>query len=419
MRGIFSVSFCILVTISYAQNWTLEPVGQLPFKTSNNAVALAKVKDIPYIFSFSGIDESLDHTGIHLKSGSVNLVTGEAFQYDDVPDTLGKVASAASTVNNKIYIIGGYHVFNDGSEKSSNLVHCFNPETGKWEEDREQIPTPIDDHVQAVWEDSLIYVISGWSDTRNVPDVQIYNPTDNSWKYGTSLPNNNRYMTFGASGTIIGNTIYYLGGASMTNFFPATFWLRIGEINPKNPTEIKWRDSLLSPTDKYYRSACANVGGYPIWFGGSTSTYNYNGFAYTDGSVVQPSNQSLLLTEQIYRTNSEALPMDIRGIGNLSSISKIIAGGTYKDRKVSNEVIRVTWGYPASVKPAYNNSVKAYPNPANQFIHLPIQTSFQLYDLNGKLRISDISKMISVAHLAAGTYWLRINQSLQKVIIQH
>ncbi len=110
MRGIFSVSICILVTISYAQNWTLEPAGRLPSKTSNNAVALAKVKGIPYIFSFSGIDESLGHTGIHLKSGSVNLVTGEAFQYDDVPDILGKVASAASTINHKIYIIGGYHV---------------------------------------------------------------------------------------------------------------------------------------------------------------------------------------------------------------------------------------------------------------------------------------------------------------------
>ncbi len=226
-------------------------------------------------------------------------------------------------------------------------------------------------------------------------------------------------MTFGASGTIIENTIYYLGRASMTNFFPATFWLRIGEINPENPTEIKWRDSLLSPTDKYYRPAYANVSGYPIWFWGSTSTYNYNGFAYTDGSVVQPSNQSLLLTEQIYRTNSEALPMDIRGIVNLSSISKIIAGGIHEDRKVTDEVTTVTWGYPASIKTTFKNSVKAYLNPVNEFIHLPIQISFQLYDLSGKLKISATSKTISVAHLAAGTYWLRVNEALQKVIIQH
>ena len=41
--------------------------------------------------------------------------------------------------------------------------------------DGADIPKAIDDQVQAVWQDSLIYVITGWSNTTNVVDVQASN----------------------------------------------------------------------------------------------------------------------------------------------------------------------------------------------------------------------------------------------------
>lgn len=417
-----SLLFIALATVSLisAQNWTIQEVGNLPFATSNNAVALAYQNGQPTIYSFAGIDTSLKNKGIHLKTGAVNLTTGVSTQYAEVPDTLGKVAAGASTVGNTIFVIGGYHVFNDGSELSSNKVHCFNPETGTWEADRSPLPVAIDDHVQAVWNDSLIYIITGWSNTRSVPSVQIYNPTEDQWTTGTPVPDNNRFTAFGASGTIIGNTIYYLSGASMSSNFPATFWLRIGDINTSNPHEIAWRDSLLSPSDKYYRSACANVGGFPLWFGGSSTTYNYNGLAYTNTSVVNPSNQSLLLTPTATtRVTTPNLPMDLRGVGDLDITTKILAGGMYANREVSDKVIQMRWGYSLGIKKLKEKSTKFYPNPAADKISFTSTESITIHSATGQLIYNGKSTEISIANWINGVYHITSPTYSAKLIVIH
>ncbi len=103
-----------------------------------------------------------------------------------------KIASAASVVKGKIYIIGGYHVFPDGHEKSSSKIHIYDPALNQYLENGADLPTPIDDHVQAVWNDSLIYVISGWSDSLIVNLVQVYNPGSH-WHYASSFPDEPGY----------------------------------------------------------------------------------------------------------------------------------------------------------------------------------------------------------------------------------
>ena len=395
-----------IASLLSAQNWTIEEIGNLPFKTSNNAVTLAYQNGEPLVYSFCGIDYTLDHKGIHLKAGAVNVNTSESIQYPDVPDTLGKVAAGASTVKNKIYIIGGYHVYDDGSELSSNKVHCFNPQTGTWEADMQNIPVAIDDHVQAVWRDSLIYVITGWSDTRNVPNVQIYNPNTDQWTTGTFVPNNNRYTAFGASGTIIGNTIYYLGGANMSNNFPATWRLRIGEINPTNPAEITWRDTLLSTNEKFYRAACVNVSGHPMWYGGSSTTYNYDGFAYAGGAVVQPADKSYLYVSPTEATSYSTpnLPMDLRGAGELNTTTKLLAGGMYADREVSDKVVKCTWGFPLSIAETKVPTITVYPNPARNVIHMSQIAEVKVYSTNGQLVYEGITNQVNTDGWHDGLY---------------
>ncbi|PCJ65471.1 MAG: hypothetical protein COA58_08630 [Bacteroidetes bacterium] len=421
---LFFIVLLLFNCLTQAQNWIIEEVGKLPFKTSNNAVTLAYEKGQPLIYSFCGIDSTLDYGGIHLKAGSVNINTGESIQYGDVPDTLGKIAAGASTVKNKIYIIGGYHVLANGSEISSNKVHCFHVENEKWEADRTNIPIAIDDHVQAVWQDSLIYVITGWSDTKNVPNVQIYNPDSDLWSEGTSVPNNNQYTAFGASGTIIGNTIYYLGGASMGTNFPSTFRLRIGNINPQNPTQIAWRDSLLTISDKYYRAACTSVSGFPTWLGGSSMTYNYNGLSYATNTAVQPSNQSLLLLNSALslRITNNNLPMDLRGIGELNSTMKVIAGGMYANREVSNRVIKLTWGYPVGIENIDQQKITVYPNPTRTgILYLSKKCDVKVYSLTGQLMYKEKTDQINTRKWASGLYTLLIQnddrQLVSKIIV--
>lgn len=397
-------------SILFAQNWTIEEVGNLPFATSNNAVTLAYQNGQPTIYSFTGIDTSLKYTGIHLKTGGVNLTTGVSKQYADVPDTSGKVAAGASTVGNKIFVIGGYHVLANGTELSSNKVHCFNPQTGNWEADRSPAPVAIDDHVQAVWRDSLIYVITGWSNTRNVPDVQIYDPSLDKWAVGTPVPNNGLYTAFGASGTIIGNTIYYLGGASMGVNFPSTFRLRIGEINPNIPSDIVWRDSLLSSQERYYRAGCTGIAGFPTWFGGSATTYNYDGLSYSTNTAVQPNDQTLLLlsSTEVLRVDNNQLPMDLRGVGELDKTTKILAGGMYTNREVSDKVIKCTWGYPLHTSQLKNFQIQAYPNPCTEVFYLTETSHIEVYSSSGLLVSTQTSDRIETSSWSSGTYHVAI-----------
>jgi len=326
------------------QKLKVTTLENIPIYTTNNAVAEGFVYGKPYVFTFGGLDSTKLYTGIHKNSYRFDVINNTWQQIDDLPDSLGKVASAASRVKNLIYILGGYHVFKDHSEKSSSKVHRYDVIKNQFLEDGTPIPIPIDDHVQAVWRDHLIYVIAGWSDTENVPDVQIYNTEKNTWSIGTSLPNNHRYKSFGASGTILGDTIFYFGGASMGKHYPIQNILRKGIINKKNPTEITWSHQVLDSTVVGYRMAVTTVNNKIHWLGGSTITYNYNPIAYNGSGGVNPINRDLYLENDHWKTDfTNKLPMDLRGIAEINDSTKIIVGGILENQKVSNKVYKLEW----------------------------------------------------------------------------
>ena len=165
-----------------AQDWW-QPLPAMPERVSNNAVVAAKSGGASFVYSFTGIDSTKKWSGIHLKSWRFNTMSEVWQQIPPVPDPAGgKIAASASVVKNKIYLIGGYHVAANGDETSSKKTHRFDPETNDWLPDGADIPVAIDDHVQAVWRDSLIFVVTGWSNTANVPNVQIYNPSTDAWR---------------------------------------------------------------------------------------------------------------------------------------------------------------------------------------------------------------------------------------------
>lgn len=348
-RSIFFL-FLILVLSCNSENsikklkLEITKLENAPIYTTNNAVSEGFINEKPYVFTFGGLDSTKLYTGIHRRSYRFDVNNNIWQQIADVPDTLGKVASGASTVNNLIYILGGYHVFKNHSEKSSNKVHRYDVLSNKFLEDGEPIPIPIDDHVQAVWRDSLIYVIAGWSDTENVPDVQIYNPLKNAWSVGTTLPNNNVYKSFGASGSIVADTIYYFGGASMGKHYPIQNMLRKGIINPKKPSEIIWSHQVLDSTVVGYRMASTTVNNIIHWLGGSGVTYNYNPIAYDGSGGVNPMNRDLYIENDQWKVDlTSNLPMDLRGIAEINDSTKIIVGGILEDQKVSNSVFKLQW----------------------------------------------------------------------------
>lgn len=320
-------------------------VGTLPEAVSNNAVVEGFINNIPYVFSFGGIDATKEYSGIHLRSYKYNINTGVTTQIPGLPDTMGKIASAASRIGNIIYISGGYHVLSDGREITSGKMHRYDILNNVFLEDAPDIPIPTDDHVQAIWNDQLVYLITGWSQMANIPNVQIYDPAQNTWLSGTPVPGN-EYRSFGASGTIIGNTIYYFGGATSSGGFGIQNQVRIGTINPDDPTQITWEITTPDATIDGYRMAAATVQGKLHWIGGSKNTYNFNGIAY-DGSGGVPTAQRDLFTEtgtiQWQENTASQLPMDLRGIANVNDTIKYLAGGMGNNQAVTNAIYKLEW----------------------------------------------------------------------------
>ncbi|MBX2844610.1 MAG: hypothetical protein KTR13_00235 [Saprospiraceae bacterium] len=333
---------------------SVESVATLPQAVTNNAVAGAYLNDTLFLYTFGGIDSSLVYTGIHQKSYRYNTVTKEIDQIPDLPDTLGKVAAAATTIGDIIYIAGGYHVYEDGHEKSSNKLHRFSVAQNRFLADGAAIPIPIDDQVQVSYKDRYLYLITGWNDSTNVRTVQLYDTEDNTWKLATPTPDEDIYKSFGASGVLTDHTIYYLGGASSERQtkFGAQNSLRKGEINPTNPTEITWSQTPIENTglldyEYAYRAAAVLVDEAPTWMGGSLITYNYDGIAYKDKEVVTPSG--LIRTYNPDQGNfsvtslSNKIPMDQRGLIQDRQRNIYFIGGIWDNQEVSNQIVKISF----------------------------------------------------------------------------
>lgn len=275
--------------------------GKMPEPVSNNAVTYYNGQ----YYSFGGIDSTKVWSGIH---GKVFKVYPDSFTTSSLgnwPDSIGKIGVASSLVKDKIYVIGGYSVDAMGGEISHSNVHIFDPATDTFLADGMPIPLPIDDHVQAVYKDSLIYVVTGWSNTGHVPNVQIYNPALNNWTVGTPVPNNNDYLAFGAYGIIRKNYIYYFGGAAPGLNFPLSNKIRIGKIDTINPTNISWSDTTLADLNGRYRAGITLFGISSLnlisrdvmIIGGSAATYNYNGLSYATNTPTWPIESQFLSLE--------------------------------------------------------------------------------------------------------------------------
>lgn len=438
----YSIAFfyCIIALNISAQTWEVTEIGELPEPVSNNAFCEGFIAETPYLYSFGGIDTTKNYLGIHLHSYRTNTITGVSETLADLPDTLGKIAAGASRINDTIYIIGGYHVFSNGNELSSNKVHRFNINSNSFMTDATEIPIATDDHVQVIWRDSLIYVITGWSNTSNIPNVQIYNPFTNSWTAGTSTPNNNIFKSFGASGTIVGDTIYYFGGASSGFGFNIQNQLRKGIINPNDPTDITWNFYVLDQQINGYRMACTNIGNQIHWIGGSNETYNYDGIAYNNTGGVTPNNRDLYLnTEEAlsWTTNyTQNYPMDLRGIASINDSLKYLAGGMLANQKVTDKVYELKWKYTLTNldESIDNYKFTVYPNPIKQGELLYINTTnkdlekgtLELFNIEGKSMIkSQLSltkKEFETSSLSKGVYFLKLTTNyssiIKKVIIQ-
>ncbi len=424
MKLISTTLFLFIITFTFAQHWTVTELSPMPEAISNNAVCEGFVNGVSYVYSFSGIDETKEFDGIHNRAYRYNTQTDTWESISPLPSDDGVIAASANRIGNIIYIIGGYTVFANGSEISSNKVHRYDTQTNTYLSDGAPIPIPIDDQVQVTYRDSLIYVITGWSNSGNINDVQIYDPANDTWQIGTPITFQEAPV-FGGAGTVIGDTIYFFGGAGNGANFPIQSILRKGAINPDNALEIEWSKSNIAIQS--YRPAATTAGNNAYLIGGAGKTYNFDGLAYNGGFGVEPSNRSVVYRPAdgfVESDLSNELPMDLRGIANVSDSVKYLAGGMIANQTVTNKIWKLELiELPVSNKKVFIDQalVNVYPNPVSSFLKIEISKFSSLKIHEAKVQILNqlgqivfqnslpIIQEINIKKLNSGIYNLKIS----------
>lgn len=425
-----SVFYSIILCVVVSAQFDIIAVGQLPEAVANNAVCEGFIGDKAYVFSFSGIDSTKIYSGIHNRAYRYEVETDRVESIDPLPDMRGKIAAGASRIGNIIYIAGGYHVFQNGTELSSNKIHRYDIANNQYLDDGQDIPIATDDHVQAVWRDSLIYLVSGWSNNGNIPNVQIYNPSEDTWMMGTSTPNNNSYKSFGASGTIVGDTIYYFGGASSGFGFNIQNQIRKGVIDPNDPQQIDWSITTPDPNINGYRMASTYHEGLLYWIGGSNTTYNFNGIAYNGTGGVPPSNRILYTSNSSFSWveyfDSE-IPMDLRGIAELEGSTRMLVGGMLSNQEVTNKIYQLELWTVSNENLTVDSSTPfhIYPNPFGEEITISntegLKAKVKLLDAQGRVllqqEIDALNDQLKLGEIPKGFYFLMI-ESGDKIFVE-
>ncbi|MBW7867123.1 MAG: hypothetical protein H3C31_02225 [Brumimicrobium sp.] len=375
------------ISVSMAQNkWMWTEVTSLPISTTNNALCEAKTATKKFVYSFGGVSDSLKITDIHQRVFKYYTNNDSWEEMPMIPDTAGKTGSMASYVNNKIYLIGGNYHPNDSTAISSNKVFVYNPNQDIFEAEGADLITPIADHVQAVWRDSLIYVVSGWSNSTILMDVQIYNPFDDTWFSGTPLPNDEIFSSHGASGFILGDTIFFYGGVN-ENAIDNKKYIIKGVIDKDIPSQITWSYINSNLGTSIFRGACSGFDKSIFWVGGADEAYQLNGKTLDSTTYVNP-NQRLMTVNLEEKTQVNSFDpknnvMDLRGIANLGGGNWMIAGGIDSTHVATNRAFLLH-------NPTLSNIGKAL-NPA-YFEVIDLKDDFVILTENiGELKVYDLS----------------------------
>jgi N-acetylneuraminic acid mutarotase len=234
----------------------------LPRGLSGNTVATVEGPEGAAVFSFFG--RSGDGTGGNDGSGSafrwdVGADHWEAVSPAPGPDRFG---ATAVRVRERIVIVGGRSIDLEGPGESLARTDIYDPGANTWSEGQ-PMPAAMGEAVVGVWRDSLVYVV-GWSaEARAEAAVHLYDPSSDVWLRATPPPG---APSSGRSGTIARDAIVIVDGGSGSPADPPAAWR--GEIDPSDPTRIRWR-RLSPPTGpNRYGTAAVAVGTRVVFIGG-------------------------------------------------------------------------------------------------------------------------------------------------------
>ncbi len=188
-------------------------------------------------------------------NGKIYAIGGSGFrkrlveEYDPVADTWTKKADmptlptfwhAASAVNGKIYVIGGW----EWAVLSTVLE--YDPVKDTWTK-KSDMPTARSTLSTSVV-DGKIYAIGGEDGNRWLPTVEEYDPVRDKWTKKADMPTRRGYL--GTS--VVNGKIYAIGGRVGGGFTSA--------VEEYDPVADKWTKKADMPTVRDQVTTCAVAG---------------------------------------------------------------------------------------------------------------------------------------------------------------
>lgn len=348
IRGI--LTFAMLLTFflngsGQEEEWNVTELTSMPIRNTFNTIVEANVGSDKFVYSFSGVKDTLLVDSLHNKIFKYNVSSNQWTTISAVQDTTNTITRRAVFLNNRIYLIGGYYFDPNGEMVLDDKTIIYNPFLDTLEAIGSNIPNAIRDQVTVKWRDSLIYNIGGLNSQGDYnTSVQVYNPYFNSWDFAEEIPNNDFFKNAGASGYIIDDTIYYFGGVSGT-FVPETNgYLRKGVIDPENPLNINWIFEEEIELAKSYNAVCSGFVDKLFVFGGSRVGYDFFLEDTINNQAALPRGETL---NYFIRTNSAVSQFPAKtkngviGIAKIGGGNWITAGGLDSLGQVSNSAILI------------------------------------------------------------------------------
>jgi N-acetylneuraminic acid mutarotase len=343
MKKLLPAFFLLSVTaLAYAAD---QPkLSPLPTPLSNNAVALWRDGKDLKILSFMGIGPKKTWDAISNQTFQMDLSTGKWEEKRPVPGVAGRLAASAVYLHDQVFVFGGYVVDGQGGETTLADLNVFVPIENRWYRGKD-IPVAVDDSVVGVYRDRYIYLVSGWSKSDSVHNVQVYDADKDHWMQATAIPGT---PVFGHAGGIVGDTIIYVDGAyknpsAESPKYVASTECWMGKIDKKDPTQIAWTKLPAHPGNARYRIAAgaSEKDGRIYFSGGTDNPYNYNGIGY-NGQPSEPSPVTFAFNVragkwEVINENTPDPTMDNRGLLVVSH-DLITVGGMGKDQEVTAKV---------------------------------------------------------------------------------
>lgn len=325
--------FVVLVVLSVSfssvsqGDWDFVALTPLPQPTAFNVLSGAAVGQQKFVYSFGGVSSELTYSNVHQGIFKYHVSSDQWETVDAVLDTVPKFSFEASYVNNRVYLIGGSY-YQDGSIVDLPTVNVYNPFIDTLEVNGANLPVPVSDHQQLLWRDSLIYVVSGWSNGELIDNVQVYNPFFNVWQQATPVPESPLFTSAGGSGYIIADTIYYWGGTNSIDGV-ITNYLRKGVINPEDPLSIDWSFEGATIDVNTFRPLASGHSETVFWYGGTQSFYELTDEPWEE-EIVPKASILMYGTRTKSYERIEELPFaqfGVTGMAKLGGGNWVVAGG--------------------------------------------------------------------------------------------